>query len=373
MSEAIAVEANKGAEVPYFESGFVDKQLIKSTKPIANGSDRNLAVGRFERYRDEDGKVVKSVLHLTPIKNVLQMEVSCEYLDTQKNQKPEESTETKPITVRFAGRESDRVKAIRQRAYSQIVKNSKEEQWVNMGFRDMESPEADQLRMQMLCRNSVNDNSNIFNVGRHEYSTDLTNQHAAGLRHDSLQSVKEKTLADQVAYILCNTHIISFRNLCEILAADEQQVLRAVQQCACLVQGNWVLKSEVLYPKDSCSNILGVPGAVMRRSRNHLLVKLNDALEVKKSSLRDELRLPHEELEDMLLKLTTNVGPDTYRLKFERDDEFIGSHVDVVNRQKLIWEALRSSLTQEFNETRSTKLGEKVARKRLSSKSVDLG
>lgn len=62
----------------------MDRQLLRSSKPIGNGSESNLAVGRFERIRDSEGRIARSVLHLTPIKNVLQMETACDYLDAHK-------------------------------------------------------------------------------------------------------------------------------------------------------------------------------------------------------------------------------------------------------------------------------------------------
>lgn len=97
------------------------------------------------------------------------------------------------------------MKAIRARAYSQIVKKNSGEAWQAMGYRDMESPEAEQSRMQMLCPHhhepdgaTTTDNSNIFNVDGSEYASTLTNKHDAGLRGDSLKSIREKSLNEQV-------------------------------------------------------------------------------------------------------------------------------------------------------------------------------
>lgn len=403
-SEAIATASNRqwggggsssdgsGVGGGYFPNGVVDRQLLRSSKPIGNGSESNLAVGRFERIRDSEGRIARSVLHLTPIKNVLQMETACDYLDAHKTtgqggKGDGESEDSKPVTVRFAGRESDRVKAIRARAYSQIVKKNAEEPWQAMGYRDMESPEAEQARLQMLCPHqhdahgvSTTDNSNIFNVEGSEYATAITNRHAAGLRGDSLKSIREKPLNEQVAYVLGNAKILRFDTLLDILpqgpqALDRVQVLRAVQQCACLVQGNWVVKSEVLYPKDSHSDQLGLPGEIMRRSRNYILVQLQNSLVVSKSQLTDALRLPHEELEQLLLHLTVQDGHDRWRLKLPRDEKFLRANPDIVHRQNLIWEALESGLSREFKEARSTTVGEKIAaagnRRRHSGKVAD--
>lgn len=45
--------------------------------------------------------------------------------------------------------------------------------------------------------------------------------------------------------------VISFSRLCSVLQVSgdaQQQLLRAVQHVAILIQGNWVVKSEILYP-----------------------------------------------------------------------------------------------------------------------------
>jgi len=53
--------------------------------------------------------------------------------------------------------------------------------------------------------------------------------------------------------------------------ADTASLLRIVQQVAVLVQGNWVVRSDVLYPKDTSSNISGVPAELMCRGRDYIV------------------------------------------------------------------------------------------------------
>lgn len=49
--------------------------------------------------------------------------------------------------------------------------------------------------------------------------------------------------------------IISFSNLCEILSPEHETtaILKYLQQVAMLVQGNWVVNSELIYPKSNLS------------------------------------------------------------------------------------------------------------------------
>lgn len=47
--------------------------------------------------------------------------------------------------------------------------------------------------------------------------------------------------------------------------------LKALPQLAVLVRGNWAVKSEVLFPKDTLSAVSGVPAEVMCRARDYVV------------------------------------------------------------------------------------------------------
>jgi DNA-directed RNA polymerase-3 subunit RPC5 len=67
--------------------------------------------------------------------------------------------------------------------------------------------------------------------------------------------------------------LLQFSQLATLLEmnADMASLLRIVQQVAVLVQGNWVVRSDVLYPKDTSSNINGVPAELMCRGRDYIV------------------------------------------------------------------------------------------------------
>ncbi len=52
--------------------------------------------------------------------------------------------------------------------------------------------------------------------------------------------------------LLLNAHVERFGQLCSLLGVTGQSggVLKAVQACGVLVQGCWVIKSDLLYPED---------------------------------------------------------------------------------------------------------------------------
>lgn len=54
-----------------------------------------------------------------------------------------------------------------------------------------------------------------------------------------------------------------------------QSVLKVLQQVAVLVQGNWVVKSDLLYPKNSVSES-GAPNELIQRGRDYVVSILSE-------------------------------------------------------------------------------------------------
>lgn len=66
---------------------------------------------------------------------------------------------------------------------------------------------------------------------------------------------------------------MSFMQLRTILSSDHETtaVLKYLQQVAVLVQGNWVVNSELVYPKDTMSAHSGIPAELMCRARDYVV------------------------------------------------------------------------------------------------------
>lgn len=66
---------------------------------------------------------------------------------------------------------------------------------------------------------------------------------------------------------------MSFSNVRALLSSEYSttDVLYYLQKVAMLVQGNWVVKSEVIYPKDFTSPQNGVPSELMCRARDYIV------------------------------------------------------------------------------------------------------
>ena len=76
----------------------------------------------------------------------------------------------------------------------------------------------------------------------------------------SMTELRTMTLGDQIRALMINAKVMKFSQLMALLTkgTDPTSALRCLQQVALMVQGCWVVKSDVLYPKDSLSPHSGV-------------------------------------------------------------------------------------------------------------------
>lgn len=69
--------------------------------------------------------------------------------------------------------------------------------------------------------------------------------------------------------------VISFGKLCKLLDVQgdnmQQQLLRSLQQVAVLVQGNWVVRSDVIYTKDKLCGVTGISHEICSKARDYLV------------------------------------------------------------------------------------------------------
>lgn len=69
--------------------------------------------------------------------------------------------------------------------------------------------------------------------------------------------------------------IIQFQQLLLLLAGGEgitsESLLKCLPQVAVLVRGNWIVKSEILYPEATFSSISGVPAEIMCKARDYVV------------------------------------------------------------------------------------------------------
>lgn len=135
-------------------------------------------------------------------------------------------------------------------------------------------------------------------------------------------------------------------------------ILKALPQLAVLVRGNWAVKSEVLFPKDTLSAVSGVPAEVMCRARDYvvslhtfhftmvftfkncyrqlLLFTRNQYVERRKVS--SVIKIPTEEIKEIFTGISKLRYSKGWELALPTDSDFINKYTDIVQRQNALWD-----------------------------------
>uniref|UniRef100_A0A8D8RXJ9 DNA-directed RNA polymerase III subunit RPC5 n=2 Tax=Cacopsylla melanoneura TaxID=428564 RepID=A0A8D8RXJ9_9HEMI len=264
-----------------FKRDLVDRKFLKSEK--ISVENNNLTVGILH-----DQKIT-----LAPVNSILALKPHLPYLDkTDKRAKQdmkdegelseeepeEENGIVKAVTVKFARRENDRMKKARERSSHFINAKTQEEPWYETRYCDMDSKEST-LETNKL-KSCLEDRIIAMTLDKETYLQCLIPLHDddESWKKDQvlcLRQMKTLPLTEQIRQLLKDVKIISTPRLKSFLSltspGEESEMKKFLQQHALLVHGNWVVKSDVLFPKESASPFSGVPGDVMCTARDYLV------------------------------------------------------------------------------------------------------
>ena len=241
-------------------------------------------------------------LHLTPLHGLVQLRPSLSHLDktdtgskkvgiggveggalSEGDTTGSEGEEAKPVQVRFARPDSVRAsQSVRKPSYQSQEQQREEETWVPLLYHGMDSECATEERQLLFA--SEEDHRNVFGVTQSEYLDvvcPMERPEERGVPATpsgvvSLSQLKMLPVPQQVKELLARSHVMQFEKLCSLLGGRSQSLvlLEAVQECGVLVQGCWVVASEVVYPGEGSS--------MLRSARDYIVrcVCLSDCLTV---------------------------------------------------------------------------------------------
>lgn len=93
----------------------------------------------------------------------------------------------------------------------------------------------------------------------------------------SMDKLRLYSLSDQIQTILKDGKVIGFDLLLQLLGPEaattnaHERVLQTLPSVGLLVQGNWTVLSEILYPTGTLSGTNGVPADLMCRARDYVV------------------------------------------------------------------------------------------------------
>lgn len=370
--------SRSGDQKPFFESSRMDKQILTSVK--SSSAAENYAVGVLR----------PGELHLSPLSAIVQMMPTFPYLDQSDanaraaeaaTEEEEEVDEPKAVTVRFAQQETDRSKRAREKSFRFMQQKQESEPWVEASFHNFGSERSGVERSMLVCPQMDRDESELPKTIQ-DYFKDLIlekpSSQGPGQASQAKQSTDSKPsfkipqevsmhalsnlpLQDHIKAVLVSAKVIDFAKLMSVLPpkSDPTSVVRFLQQVAVLIQGCWVVKSEVLYPKDSFSPRTGVPAETMCRARDFLLYLYTQSRHVTQTKFAETVRLFPEDVK-VLLKEIAKPTPNGWEFLLPCDRDFISKYPDVVQRQQMLWDAKQQFLSKSFRLSRQEGQGDAV-------------
>ncbi|XP_067225905.1 DNA-directed RNA polymerase III subunit RPC5 [Chanodichthys erythropterus] len=358
---ALNVDGTSSEDSNVYSTKMMDKQTFSSIQATTNTSRYAAAVFH------------KGELHLTPLQGILQMRPSFTYLDKAdtKHREREAANEAgdssqdeaeedvKQITVRFSRPESEQARQRRIQSYEFLQKKQAEEPWVHLHYHGLKDGRSEHERQYLYCQAmDTTENTELVKTPR-EYLSMLMPPLAeekvvkpmGPSNVLSMAQLRTLPLGDQVKTLMKNVKVMPFANLMGLLASgtDSTSVLRCIQQVALLVQGNWVVKSDVLYPKNTCSSHSGVPAEVLCRGRDFVMWRFTLERTLMRKEVAAIIKLPPEDVKDFLEQMSAPRLNRGWEFLLPTDHDFVRKHPDVAQRQHMLWMGIQSKLEKVFN------------------------
>ncbi|XP_021267753.1 DNA-directed RNA polymerase III subunit RPC5 isoform X2 [Numida meleagris] len=358
---ALNVDGTCTDETSTYSSKLMDKQTFCSSQAASNVSRYAAAV-----YR-------KGELHLTPLHGILQLRPSFTYLDKAdaKHREREAANEggdssqdeaeddVKQITVRFSRPETEQARQRRVQSYEFLQKRQAEEHWVHLHYYGLKDSRSEHERQYLFSQgHSLAENTELIKSPS-EYLMMLmppsveeeNDKPVAPSNVLSMAQLRTLPLADQIKILMKNVKVMPFANLMSLLGSgtDSTAVLRCIQQVAMLVQGNWVVKSDVLYPKDTSSPHSGVPAEVLCRGRDFVMWKFTQDRWVVRKEVAAVTKLCPEDVKDFLEHMSVARINKGWEFMLPYDEDFVKKHPDIVQRQRMLWMGIQAKLEKVYN------------------------
>ncbi|NXJ13875.1 RPC5 polymerase, partial [Odontophorus gujanensis] len=358
---ALNVDGTCTDETSTYSSKLMDKQTFCSSQAASNVSRYAAAV-----YR-------KGELHLTPLHGILQLRPSFTYLDKAdaKHREREAANEggdssqdeaeddIKQITVRFSRPETEQARQRRVQSYEFLQKRQAEEHWIHLHYYGLKDSRSEHERQYLFSQgHGLTENTELIKSPS-EYLMMLmppsieeeNDKPMAPSNVLSMAQLRTLPLADQIKILMKNVKVMPFANLMSLLGSgtDSTTVLRCIQQVAMLVQGNWVVKSDVLYPKDTSSPHSGVPAEVLCRGRDFVMWKFTQDRWVVRKEVATVTKLCPEDVKDFLEHMSVARINKGWEFMLPYDEDFVKKHPDIVQRQRMLWMGIQAKLEKVYN------------------------
>ncbi|KAK6624156.1 hypothetical protein RUM44_011014 [Polyplax serrata] len=341
---------NKNPEEIMFPKNIMDRQMLIGRSL----GEQNFAVGIFH----------ENEIHLTPLKNVTLLRPSFKYIDKgDKRSKRElkdiegdgsgeDEEELKQITVKFARQESEKTRKAREKSFGYVNQMNSKETWYTSNFYSKRSDRSEIEFGKFYCT-KPNDRAKEIKMNTEEIVEGACsideNESKSSTHGDSLSFLKSLPITEKVKRLLYQARLINFSKFIKYLGntCDTQEYLKIVQQFAVLVQGCWVVQSDIVYYKEIVPG--GISGTLMRAARDYVLYLFTKSRTITRQKILEIVKLPSTVVKEILEEFSMLL-PSTREWEFmlPTDHDFIKSYPEVAQRQYIKWEMKHEKLVESF-------------------------
>lgn len=164
-----------------------------------------------------------------------------------------------------------------------------------------------------------------------------------------------KTIKQRVKDCLLKAKLISFEEA-RISTSDSniasRDIVDALTEYAILVQGNWVVKSEILHGDSSvvdCTDVTGVSIRLFNAARDYLLWLFDQKRFVSRIEFINNVRIPDHDVLELFKELgTLNQETKLWEFKLPRDVKFLEDFAHVAQKQAALWKIRRANKLSIF-------------------------
>ncbi|XP_022181333.1 DNA-directed RNA polymerase III subunit RPC5 isoform X3 [Myzus persicae] len=325
--QELAVEMDKTSkDKSNYPSGMIDHLSFESHNTTSNTADMIMYTS---------GKSI----HLCPLKKTLNMLPKLSHIDkidpkdenkkSSQNESEEEEEESEQIIAKFKDRPG---KKSEKKKMQEMVKQRAMEPWIDLNFvpngHYFSREELDKFMLPHTNRTDQKQPDIV--VTKVEKEVINENINAIRARQLSQNEIKSYSLENKIKILLFNAKMISTKMLMNLLhkcgvPSDESltTILIHLKEIAVLVRGNWVIKSEVIYPDNTISSHFGLNFEVMRILRDYTIHLLDSGQIVNRKNIGKMFNAPPEEVKDVLTSVAVLDKTKTWKLLVTDNDGFL--------------------------------------------------
>ncbi|GLJ59117.1 hypothetical protein SUGI_1493140 [Cryptomeria japonica] len=344
-----------------FASGKVDRNFWSSTKVSVD--DGQLFVC----------KIVDERVVCRPISHLFTMRSDFSHFDLKDEVDPKE--EARPISVKFAA--PDRPNVFQKSQLNNQETDDPSDDYRVLSYKPAKSEESYDQRITLFGRNKLKVEPDI-DAGLEDKKPDIVflpdikpkiekidqDIYSSEVVNSQQSPRKSVQIRERVKDCLLKAKLVSFEEVYQFVkgynryVSDDVQVsnkdlLDSLNELAILVQGNWAVKSEVLYGDSSERNSTSVTGISINlfiAARDYLLWLFNQERLVSRLEYSKRVRIPDYDVIELFNQLSIfKRDLLKWELKLPTDTRFLKQFPEVVQRQANFWKVRRNNELSIFH------------------------